>query len=254
MEFADGNYGLLEGALEYSQDVTPPVDDDRVSAALTGGRRRSTSGSPGPARPAVIHYTTDGSTPTLGARRTYENQGPRRPGEVLTLDRLGVHDVKWIAVDIKGNVSAVQTQRFLIAADEETGDVGGTVPATLTLTLGAPASVRRVHAGHRRGLHGVDDGQRDHDGRRRDAVGRRPELDQHGPARQRHVLAGPAAAGLGVEHGGTGAAFAPVGGSASPTSLLTYSRPDQQRPGHAGLQADRSAPTRRCAPAPTARR
>ena len=31
------------------------------------------------------------------------------------------------------------------------GDVGGTVPATLSLTLGAPADVRRVHAGRGEG-------------------------------------------------------------------------------------------------------
>ena len=42
-----------------------------------------------------------------------------------------------------------------------TGGVGGTVPATLSLTLGAPATLRRVHARHRQGLHRVDDGQRD---------------------------------------------------------------------------------------------
>ena len=39
------------------------------------------------------------------------------------------------------------------------GTVGGTVPATLSLTLGAPASLRRVHAGRRQGVrrrHGRD--------------------------------------------------------------------------------------------------
>ena len=115
-EFTDGNFGLLESALAYSRDVTPPVvnlDSDGVTRA-TAPPINFRFTWPGEA--AVIHYTTDGSTPTL-ASPTYENQGPRRPGQVLSLDRLGIHDVKWIAVDIKGNVSPVQTQRFLIGPE-----------------------------------------------------------------------------------------------------------------------------------------
>ena len=49
----------------------------------------------------------------------------------------GVTDIKWFATDIKGNQSAVQTQRVQIG---EQGTVGGSVPATLALTLGAPAT------------------------------------------------------------------------------------------------------------------
>ena len=39
---------------------------------------------------------------------------------------------------------------------EVPGTVGGNVPATLSLTLGTAGVVRRVHAGRRAGLHGVD--------------------------------------------------------------------------------------------------
>ena len=42
-----------------------------------------------------------------------------------------------------------------------TGGVGGTVPATLSLTLGDAGGVRRVHAGRGEGVHGEHLGQRD---------------------------------------------------------------------------------------------
>ena len=70
------------------------------------------------------------------------------PGEVLSLSALGAHTVKWIAVDLKGNVSAVKSQRLLVGMNEETGTVGGSVPATLSLSLGTRGELRRVHAGH----------------------------------------------------------------------------------------------------------
>ena len=138
MEFASGNYGMVEAAYEYGLDTTPPQTSIEFSAAKTGGEpvsyRFNWDGEA-----AVIRYTTDGSTPTL-ASPTYNAQMPRGLGEVLTVSKLGVTDVKWFATDLKGNQSAVKTQRFLIAADQQNGTVGGSVPATLSLTLGAPAA------------------------------------------------------------------------------------------------------------------
>jgi hypothetical protein len=138
MEFASGNYGMIEAAYDYALDTTPPQTSIEYSAAKTAGEPVSFKFN-WDGEAAVIRYTTDGSTPTLSSP-TYNAERPRGLGEVLTISRLGVTDVKWFAVDIRGNQSAVQTQRFLIAADQKDGSVGGNVPATLALTLGTPAT------------------------------------------------------------------------------------------------------------------
>ena len=55
---------------------------------------------------------------------------------------------------------------------------------------------------------------------------RGPERHRDGPSGQRHVLAGRAAAGQRHQRrSARAAALAGVGGSSSPTSLLTYSAP-----------------------------
>ncbi|HMQ32238.1 MAG TPA: M14 family zinc carboxypeptidase [Chloroflexaceae bacterium] len=109
LEFASGNYGLLETALQYARDTTPP----QAYIIPNGGASQS------PIRatfqygnePAVIYYTLDGSTPTTSSP-TWEAQGPRRPGQVFLFSHTTT--VKWIAKDIKGNVSAVSTARFAV--------------------------------------------------------------------------------------------------------------------------------------------
>ncbi len=102
LEFAAGNFGLVESAYAYGKDVTPPVadlDSDGVTQSKGPINYRFNMTS----EPSVIHYTTDGSTPTLSSP-TYESQRARSVGQVLTVSTPGTSTVKWLAVDIKGNV------------------------------------------------------------------------------------------------------------------------------------------------------
>ena len=134
------------------------------------------------------------------------------------------------AADIVGTID--QTELFPVltntragagpaAPAQIAGDVGGTVPATLSLTTGRRGDVRPVRPGHREGLHRLAGRQRDLLGGRRDPERRRPQRHGHRAPRQRHVLA--PSRRCRPRHG-TGA-FAPVGGSAAPTTLLTWTGP-----------------------------
>ncbi|WP_028061974.1 M14 family zinc carboxypeptidase [Solirubrobacter soli] len=138
LEFAAGNFGLVESAYDYGKDVTPPstsIDSDGVTNSLSPINFRFTMDN----EPSVIHYTMDGSTPTL-ASPTYNAQRARSVGEVITISSFGRTTVKWLAADIKGNVSAVQSKTFGVGLTDTPGSVGGTVGATLSLAMGAPAS------------------------------------------------------------------------------------------------------------------
>ena len=137
MEFANGNYALLASALQYSGDTTAPV----VNTDVTSDGKGTYSVKFTSNEASSIYYTTDGSTPTTASTEWK----PNRPRELPDpLDLAPGKTVKWIAVDFKGNTSAVKSQ--VLGQTDTPGTVGGSVPATLALTLGAPAAVRRVHA------------------------------------------------------------------------------------------------------------
>ena len=61
--------------------------------------------------------------------------------------------------DGKGHVAAT-TAPPLTVVNETPGSVGGTVPATLALTLGAPATFGPFTPGVAKDVHGVDDRER----------------------------------------------------------------------------------------------
>ena len=91
---------------------------------------------------------------------------------------------------------------------------------------GHAGDVRRVPARLRPRLRGVDDRERDLDRGRRDAVRRRSQPGRDRPPGQRRVLA----ARSRCRPRARSSAYAPVGGSASPTSLETWSGPVSNDP------------------------
>ena len=135
MEFASGNYGLLEEALDYSNDTTAPFVD-AVSTPGNGSLVSSYEVHFESDEAASIYYTTDGSTPTT-ASTEYKPPRARALPEALVLP--AGTTLKWIAHDFKGNMAAVRSETFIPHVDAP-GNVSGTVPATLSLAVGGPAS------------------------------------------------------------------------------------------------------------------
>jgi hypothetical protein len=135
MEFASGNYGLLHAALAYSNDTTAP-NVEAVSTPANGALVNSYSVKFKSDEAASIYYTTDGSTPTTAST---EYKPTRARAQVQPLVLPAGTTLKWIAHDFKGNTSAVKSQTFIPHVDAP-GDVSGTVPATLALALGPPAT------------------------------------------------------------------------------------------------------------------
>jgi Zinc carboxypeptidase/Chitobiase/beta-hexosaminidase C-terminal domain len=135
MEFASGNYGLLEEALDYANDTTAPFVD-AVSTPGNGALVSSYEVHFESDEAASIYYTTDGSTPTTAST---EYKPPRARALPEALELPAGTTLKWIAHDFKGNMAGVRSETFIPHVDAS-GEVSGTVPATLSLAVGGPAS------------------------------------------------------------------------------------------------------------------
>ena len=132
MEFSNGNYALLASALQYANDTTAPTVGTTVTA---DGKTPTYSVKFTSNEASSVYYTTDGSTPTTASTEWK----PNRPRELPdALDLAPGTKLQWIGVDFKGNTSAVKSQ--ILGQTDVPGTVGGSVPATLALTLGAPAT------------------------------------------------------------------------------------------------------------------
>jgi hypothetical protein len=97
LEFAAGNYGLLESAYEFSKDDKGP------EVIMTGARSSSTPITTTfqyVSEPAVIRYTTDGSKPD-NTSTLWDSTGPREPGQSFVVSQ--TTEFRWLATDMAGN-------------------------------------------------------------------------------------------------------------------------------------------------------
>ena len=119
MEFASGNYGLLKAAHGRTPTTRrPPVvaATGKSVANVTQDVRFTSSEA------SSIYYTTDGSTPTTASTEWKPNRARALPLPVSIVDDA---TLKWIAVDFKGNTSAVQSKTFMIETDKPTVTLTG---------------------------------------------------------------------------------------------------------------------------------
>jgi hypothetical protein len=110
LEFAAGNYGLLESALDYSRDNEPP------QVVMPGPRVASqpfTTTFEWVNEPSVIRYSTNGKKPTANSP-LWDSTGPREPGQTFHITR--TTEFRWIATDIKGNQSEGRAKFNIIPA------------------------------------------------------------------------------------------------------------------------------------------
>ena len=142
-----------------------------------------------------------------------------------------------------------------IVKTDTPGNVSGNVPATLSLTLGAPATFGAFTPGVARTydasttanvISSAGDATLSIADPSSNATGRLV----NGTFSLPQPLMARATSAAGTSSG----AFAAVGGSASPTNAAQLRRTRVQRRGDGVVPAGRSAPTTRCAPAATRRR
>ena len=106
-EFADGAFGLFQAALDYADDTTAP--DVQATGPAAGQVSVKVGFTADDA--TDVYYTTDGSTPTTASTR-WTPVVPGAPRPLLRITQTAT--LKWIAVDVKGNTSAVRSKVITI--------------------------------------------------------------------------------------------------------------------------------------------
>ena len=166
-----------------------------------------------PIAPATTRPRPCAARQFVAQAKRLANAGADNGAALLQIQSKGVELVNWMAG------SETEPPTPTLQAEPATGSVGGSVPATLALTMGAPATFGAFTPGV----------ARDYNGSTTATV-----ISTAGDATL--SVADPSATNTGKLVNGTfalpqtlqangGGAFAPVGGSAAPTTLKTWSNP-----------------------------
>ena len=140
MEFAGGNFGMVESAYDYAQGHHGAEDArsrSRPTRARLPGQLQVQLGRRGGGHPLHDRRLHADAR----RRRQYNNQRARSIGEVLTITKLGAYRDQVVRRGHQGQpVRGPDQARARGSRARSRGTVGGSVPATLALTLGAPAT------------------------------------------------------------------------------------------------------------------
>ena len=143
MEFASGNYGMLEEALDYAGDTTAPV----VEAESTPPPARNVSATRSASRATRRPRST--TRPTARRRpRPRPSTSRHGPGAAAGARAPGRHDAEVDRARLQGQHVRGQVAAFIPHVDAP-GDVSGTVPAHAVAGGRRGRQLRRVHAGRR---------------------------------------------------------------------------------------------------------
>ena len=177
-----------------------------VTVTLTGADNDGGSGLD------KLEYRLDG-----GAWTTYSTP--------VTVSATGAHTLEHRATDKAGNVGTVGSVSFTIqpaggGSDQEDGEVHGTVPSVLSVTLGAPASFGAFMPGVTRDYLASTTATVTSSAGNAALTVHDPSATNTGKlVNGEHVMPQALQAKAG------GGAFAPIGGTAGPTPLLTWNAP-----------------------------
>ncbi len=151
---------------KYANCVTFNEVKDLLSAAVANGGVNAAGNTAlsAPLASADAAHRAGNDAAAAGFARDFVAQAKRVANcgcadggkALLELQSKGVELANWMSA----NEVAPPAPKFV---QDTPGGVGGSVPATLALTLGTPATFGAVHAGRGQGLHGVEHGQRDLD-------------------------------------------------------------------------------------------